>query len=103
MEPHDSAELILVVSERVQNLLVERSNSSSLSKPYLWPECIGIFRPDESHIRLEIINTDSPYQFPNVPHLLPCLITGETYSSISDNSIFGSIDVDVPFYYWPLT
>ena len=97
MEPNDSAELRLVVSEKVHNQLVERSKGSSLSKAHLWPECIGIFRPDEGHIRLETIGSGNTYSYPSLPHILPCFVTVEASSSISDSSIFESIDVAVPF------
>ena len=97
MEPHDSAALILVVSEKVQKLLVEQSKGSSLSKPRLWQECIGIFRPDEGHIRLETTDPSNTYPYTNLPRILPCLVAGDAFSPISDNSIFDSIDLTTPF------
>ena len=97
MEPHDSNELILVISESVQKLLIEESKGSSSTTARLWPECIGIFRPDEGHIRLEIINPGNAYPYPSLTHLLPCLISGEAHNPISDNSIFDSLDLVAPF------
>jgi len=96
MEPNDSVELILVISESIQKQLVERNQGSSSSTAHPWPECIGIFRPDEGHIRLEIIDPSNNYPYPGLLHLLPCLVAEEAFHSIADNSIFDSMDVSVP-------
>ena len=97
MEPNDSIELILVIPENVQTLLVERSKDSLFSAAQLWPECIGIFRPDERHIRLEIIASGNTYPYSNLSNFLPCLVAVTSSGSISDDSIFDSIDLSVPF------
>ena len=97
MEPNDPAELILIISENIQKQLVEQINGSSLSEARLWPECIGLFRPDEGHIRLDLIDSGNTHSYHNLPNLLPCLVAGEATSSNSDNSIFDSLEITVPF------
>ena len=97
MEPNDSIELILVIPENVQTLLVERSKDSLFSAAQFWPECIGIFRPDERHIRLEIIASGNTYPYSNLSNFLPCLVAVTSSGSIYDDSIFDSIDLSVPF------
>ena len=97
MEPNDSIELILVIPENVQTLLVERSKDSLFSAAQFWPECIGIFRPDERHIRLEIIAAGNTYPYSSLSNFLPCLVAVTSSGSIYDDSIFDSIDLSVPF------
>ena len=97
MEPNDPAELILIISENIQKQLVEQINGSSLSEARLWPECIGLFRPDEGHIRLDLIDSGNTHSYHNLPNLLPCLVSGEATSSNSDNSVFDSLEITVPF------
>ena len=53
MEPSKPPELVVVIPEPIERQLIELSNGVSATETHAWPECTGIFRADEGHIRLE--------------------------------------------------
>lgn len=87
MEPSKPSELVVVIPEPIERQLIELSNGVSGAETHAWPECTGIFRTDEGHIRLE---APSDILYPSSISLcrhIPCFVGHKPIGSISFDSL----------------
>jgi len=87
MGPSKPFELVVVIPEPVERQLTELCTGASGPEAHAWPECTGIFRSDEGHIRLETFRdvpaAPSAYQ-------IPCFFAAISKGATSFDSLDGS-------------
>jgi|GEM_PF-1862303 len=96
MEPSKSPELVVVITEPIEDQLIERSKGVSGLVPLAWPECTGLYRPDEGHIRLEMRGDIPCSPSDQSAYRLPCFVIGSPPESVSAGSICDSDNWESP-------